>query len=187
MSEKFSKTTADLIPWNEAINVIRELFDDGNYVLSAYIAIGIFTGLRASELRRLNWTDMLDHGTIITVIENRTHKKHEIKLNNELQELLRDCYKRMNVEDKNMPIFLSQKKGIYTTQRINVLLKKVRDKYHLHCYHISNHSLRKTFGRRIFDKASELGCQDIALIKLCEFFGHANTQVTRRYLGIPIR
>jgi len=41
---------------------------------------------------------------------------------------------------------------------------------------------RKTFGRAIFEKSEDNS--EMALIKLSEVFGHSNTQITRRYLGL---
>jgi integrase len=183
MSAKFSTTTADYIPWDEAINLVRRLYKDGNYVMSAFVGVGIFTGLRVTDLRNLRWCDLLGE-EVVTIIEHKTKKKRQIKLNKELQDLLKGCYKELKVTQDTQHIFLSQKKTTYSIQRLNVLLKELRSKYHLHCKHISNHSLRKTFGRRIFEMASNGGGQEMALIKLSKIFGHANTQITRRYLGL---
>ena len=80
--------------------------------------------------------------------------------------------------------FISKKKQVFSTQRINVLLKDIRDKYNVKCKNISCHSLRKTFGRAIFEKACENGQGEMALIKLQSVFGHSAPQITKIYLGI---
>ncbi len=49
MSAKFSTTTADYLEWDEAMNLIRKLYDDEKYTLSLYIACSVFFGLRASD------------------------------------------------------------------------------------------------------------------------------------------
>ena len=48
------KTTSDYIPWSDAINVVHKLYRDKNYVMSLFIATGIMTGLRVTDLRSLS-------------------------------------------------------------------------------------------------------------------------------------
>ena len=82
----------------------------------------------------------------------------------------------------NAPILVSQKGTVFTVQRINVMLKKVKRKYRLHVGNFSCHSLRKTFGRQVYtmnDNNAEL-----ALVKLMELFNHSNVAITKRYLGL---
>lgn len=169
--------------WDEAINLTRKLYKDGNYRMAAFIACGIFTGLRVTDLRALCWADLMGDD-VVSIIEHKTQKKRVIKLNKDFKQLIKDCYESLNITNPNQHIFLSQKKTVYSTQRLNVLLKAIKKKYHVHCKNFSNHTLRKTFGYRIFEMASEHGGQEMALIKLSEIFGHSNTQVTRRYLGL---
>ncbi|MBQ4083106.1 MAG: site-specific integrase, partial [Bacteroidaceae bacterium] len=40
MSLKYTKTTADYLQWDEAMNLIRKLAKDGNYKMSLLIALG---------------------------------------------------------------------------------------------------------------------------------------------------
>ena len=88
----------------------------------------------------------------------------------------------MGVKNTNEFCFLSQKKTVISIQWFNRLLKDVKKKYRLPCKNISCHALRKTMGRAIFEKSEENS--EMALIKLSEVFGHSNTQITRRYLGL---
>lgn len=46
----------------------------------------------------------------------------------------------------------------------------------------STHSLRKTFGRHIYENVSING--ELALVMLSELFNHSNIAITKRYLGI---
>ena len=46
---------------------------------------------------------------------------------------------------------------------------------------ISTHSLRKTFGRRVYDMQNQ---SEHALTVLSQMFGHSNLQITRIYLGL---
>ena len=181
MSLKNTKTTADYIPWDSAINLVHRLYKDKNYVMSLFVATGIFTGLRVRDLRALRWNQLLEGG-VLTVIEHKTKKERKIKLNPDFVEHVKQCYEAMGIKNPNEHCFLSQKKTVMSTQWLNRLLKVVRDKYKVPCPHCSCHSLRKSLGRAIFSNSEENS--EMALIKLSEVFGHSNTQITRRYLGL---
>lgn len=181
MSLRNTKTTADYIPFDAAINLVHRLFKDKNYVMSLFVATGIFTGLRVHDLRDLRWNQLLQGG-VMTIIEHKTKKERKIKLNPDFVEHVKQCYEAMGIKNPNEHCFLSQKKTVISTQWFNRLLKQIRNKYRVPCKNISCHSLRKTMGRAIFEKSEENS--EMALIKLSEVFGHSNCQVTRRYLGL---
>jgi len=181
MSLRNTKTTADYIPWENAINTVHRLYKDKNYTMSLFIACGIFTGLRVTDLRALHWNQLLNGG-VLTITEHKTKKERQIKLNPEFVEHVKQCYEAMGVKNPNEFCFLSQKKTVISIQWFNRLLKDVKKKYKLPCKNISCHALRKTMGRAIFEKSEENS--EMALIKLSEVFGHSNTQITRRYLGL---
>ena len=46
----------------------------------------------------------------------------------------------------------------------------------------SCHSLRKTFGRQVYNMNSDNA--ELALIKLMELFNHSSVAITKRYLGL---
>ena len=48
--------------------------------------------------------------------------------------------------------------------------------------HFSTHTMRKTFGRKVFESAGENA--NMALMRLSELFNHSNVSVTKIYLGI---
>ena len=79
-------------------------------------------------------------------------------------------------------VFVSLKKIVYTTQRINVMLKEIKATYKLNIKNFSGHSLRKTFGRQVFSMSVENS--EMALIKLMQIFMHSNMNITKRYLGL---
>ena len=178
---KGQKTTADFIPFEFAVNLVHRLYKDKNYVMSMFVATGIFTGLRVTDLRALRWNQLLDGG-VLTVTEHKTKKERQIKLNPDFVEHVRQCYAAMGIKDSNAHIFLSQKKTVISIQWFNRLLKEIKKKYRVPCKNISCHSLRKTMGRAIFERSAENG--EMALIKLSEVFGHSNVQITKRYLGL---
>ena len=73
-----------------------------------------------------------------------------------------------------------QKNSVFTSQSLNRILKKIFKQLSKK-EQISTHSLRKGFGRRVYDMN---GQSEHALIKLSEVFGHSSIQLTRIYLGL---
>lgn len=181
MSLKNSRTTSDYIEWEKAINLIHRLYRDGDYRMSLLIGCGCFFGLRISDLLSLDWKTLLDD-TKFTIIEKKTGKRREIRINDGFQKHIYDCYTALKIIDKYEKCFISKKKTVYSTQRINVLLKEIKKKYKLKIEHFSTHSLRKTMGRKIVEAAGNNS--EMALIKLSELFNHADVMTTRRYLGL---
>ena len=181
MSLKYSTTTADYLVWSDAMNLIRKLAKDKNYKMSLLIALGCFTGLRISDILALRWKQIL-HVEEFTIIEKKTGKKRTLRLNPQLQQHIAECYEQIQPLGINAPILVSQKGTIFTVQRINVILKEVKRKYRLKVKNFSCHSLRKTFGRHVYNMNSENS--ELALVKLMELFNHSSLAITKRYLGL---
>ena len=181
MSLKYSTTTADYLVWSDAMNLIRKLAKAGNYKISLLIALGCFTGLRISDILALRWKQIL-HVEEFTIIEKKTGKKRTLRLNPQLQQHVAECYEHIQPLGINAPILVSQKGTIFTVQRINVILKEVKKKYRLKVKNFSCHSLRKTFGRQVYNMNSENS--ELALVKLMELFNHSSLAITKRYLGL---
>jgi len=181
MSTKFSNTTADYLDWNQAMNLVRKLYDDKNYRMSLLISFGAFWGLRISDILSLRWDDIYNKDEF-QLIEKKTQKNREIKINAQLKRHISDCYNIMRPISPDEFVFISQKGTIYSIQRINVILKDLKVRYDLKIKNFSSHSLRKCFGRTIFERSGENA--ELALVKLSQLFNHSSTSITRRYLGI---
>jgi integrase len=181
MSAKFSTTTADHLEWNQAMNLIRNLFSDKNYKMSLLISFGAFWGLRISDILLLKWEQVFDKYEF-ALVEKKTKKCREIKINQQLKKHIADCYIKINPRSNDEFIFTSQKGSIYSIQRINVILKDIKVRYNLKIKNFSSHSLRKCFGREIFNRSCENA--ELAIVKLSQLFNHSNPAITRRYLGI---
>ena len=181
MSLKYSTTTADYLVWSDAMNLIRKLAKDGNYKMSLLIALGCFTGLRISDILALRWEQILSVDEF-TIIEKKTGKKRVLRLNPQLQQHIRECYEQIQPIGIKAPILVSQKGTVFTIQRINVVLKEIKKKYRLKVKNFSCHSLRKTFGRQVYNMNSENS--ELALVKLMELFNHSSLAITKRYLGL---
>jgi len=181
MSLKYSSTTADYLQWDEAMNLIRKLTKDKDYKLSLLIALGCFTGLRISDILALRWNQILGVEEF-TIIEKKTGKKRIIRLNPQLQKHIQECYEHIKPIGVKAPILVSQKGTIFTIQAINRILKDIKKKYKVKIKNFSCHSLRKTFGRQVYNMNSENS--ELALVKLMELFNHSSVSITKRYLGL---
>ena len=182
MSAKNSNTTADYVEWNTAINLVHRLYKDKDYKMSLLIGCGIFFGLRISDILQLSWEMLLDESSF-ELIEKKTQKRREIRINKGFQKHIWDCYNALLITDKSEKCFKSRERRVYSIQRINMLLKDIKKKYGIKSVkNFSTHSLRKTFGRHVYERADSNG--EMALVMLSELFNHSNIAITKRYLGL---
>lgn len=181
MSVKHTFTTSDYLNWDVMLSLVRKLYKNREYRLSLLVGCGCFFGLRISDLRTLKW-DMLLGQECFMLQEKKTGKRRIIRINQGFQKHIEDCYKQLKITNPEEYCFLSRKKQIYTTQRINVLLKEIKERYNIKIGNFSTHTFRKTFGRKIVDNAGSDA--EMALIKLSEIFNHSSPMITRRYLGL---
>lgn len=173
--------TSDYMEWDVMLSLIRKLYRDGNYRMSLLIGCGCFFGLRISDILTLTWSMLLNDDKF-TLNEKKTNKRRAVKINADFQQHIRQCHDALHITNDNEKCFLSQKKMVYSTQRINVLFKEIKKKYNLKIEHFSTHTMRKTFGRKVFESAGENA--NMALMRLSELFNHSNVSVTKIYLGI---
>lgn len=173
--------TSDYMEWDVMLSLIRKLYRDGNYRMSLLIGCGCFFGLRISDILTLTWSMLLNDDKF-TLNEKKTNKRRVVKINADFQQHIRKCHDALTIKNNDEKCFLSQKKVVYSTQRINILFKEIKRKYNLKIEHFSTHTMRKTFGRKVFESAGENA--NMALMKLSELFNHSNVSVTKIYLGI---
>jgi integrase len=161
------------INFDTALNTgLRLLNDSKNEKIGLYILTAIYTGLRTGDIQRLTWNEL--KGESFTVIEEKTGKARTIKINDTLRKAID------KISKGNGLIFTSQKKSVYTTQALNRILKDIFKKESKK-ENISTHSLRKTFGRRVYDSMNQ---SEHALTLLSDIFSHSSVQITRTYLGL---
>lgn len=174
MSKKGSITTADYIDFHKAGAVGEKLMKDPKtQTVGLYILISINTGLRISDLITLRFENM--RGDTLQLVEKKTGKNRQLKLNDTIKRALAQY-----PPDKDGYLFVSQKKSPFTTQAMNRILKDVFSK-EAKTLNISSHSLRKSFGRKVYENNGE---SEKALTYLSELFNHSSQSITRQYLGI---
>ena len=173
--------TSNALEWDSMLTLIRRLYRDGNYRMSLLIGCGCFFGLRISDLLTLNWSQLLDDDKFV-IYEQKTGKRRVVKINRGFQKHIRDCHNALHIENDEEKCFLSRKKMVYSTQRINILFKQIKKDYNLKIEHFSTHSLRKTFGRKVYQSAGSDA--PMALARLQNLFGHSSPKISLIYLGI---
>jgi len=185
MSVKGKKTETQPIVWDDAMMLLDRLRDKGEDNTRLMLACGFYFGLRISDILLLRWQDIL--GDSFDIREQKNSKHRSIKLNKGFK-IVRDQI--LDAMDKPpIPyglIFTYSRKGADQTKPISVVaankrIKKVFERYRIKVANPSSHTLRKTFGRRVYEYYN---CSEDALIKLSQVFNHSNVSITRRYIGI---
>jgi len=165
---------SDYLNFDTALNTgIRLLNEPKKEKLGLYILTSIYTGLRTGDIQSLTWE--LFKNESFTIIEEKTGKARTIQVHPNLKKSIDKLS-----TGKSGLIFMSQKNTVYTTQALNRMLKDTFSKQS-RTENISTHSLRKTFGRRVYDMQNQ---SEHALTVLSQMFGHSNLQITRIYLGL---
>jgi integrase len=157
------------IDFDKALNKGMKLIktnENGSFGL--LIVCGINLGLRIDDLLKLSLEDL--RGGTIAITEGKTKKKRNLVINDNIKKAM----KYFDASKKGYA-FKSQKQTAYSTQHVNRLMKvHFKGK-------VSSHSLRKSFGRRVWSNDNE---SERSLIYLSELFNHSSTLTTRIYLGI---
>ncbi|WP_083642919.1 tyrosine-type recombinase/integrase [Christiangramia flava] len=141
-----------------------------NPTFGLLIICGVNLGLRISDLLELTFGE-LRHSEI-DIKEKKTGKTRTLSINENIHQALQ----YFKGENPNFKAFRSRKGTIYSTQHVNRLIKQ-----YFSGKHISSHSLRKTFGRRVYNNN---GRSEDALMYLMELFNHSSMSLTKKYLGI---
>jgi integrase len=178
MYRETRRQTSDYLDFDMALNKGLKLLktDKKKFKLGFLIVLGINVGLRISDILKLRHSDF--QGDVIKLHEKKTGKFREIKINEHVRSAYEIYKTKVRILDQEDFLFLSKVTKVYSVRHINRELKVVFD---MRGKAVSTHSLRKTFGRAVWEKD---GCSERALILLSMIFNHSSTQVTRTYLGI---
>ena len=151
--------------------------------------LGIYTGLRISDLARLKVDDLRGRD-MLTMREKKTGKHTDLPLSRKIQRITKN-------ELKGLPgdqfIFLSPHKTKPTRKHpecrsglsrpisrktaynyVNDIAEEIGISFQIGC-----HTLRKTFGYHFYKKTGKIGLLTI-------WFNHSSEQVTKRYIGIDL-
>lgn len=182
MKQEFHQyRTSNALEWDTMLSLVRKLYRDSDYRMSLLIGCGAFFGLRISDTLSLTWSMLLNDDKFV-IYEKKTNKRRVVKINKGFQKHIKDCNDALHITNEDEKCFLSRKKMVYSTQRINILFKEIKAKYGLKIEHFSTHSCRKTFGLRVFKQAGTDA--PMALMRLQTLFNQSSPTITKRYLGI---
>ena len=149
-------------------------YDKGAYQV---VVLGISTGLRASDLINLKYSDLYAFdGTphkYIYFKEQKTKKNLRIPVR-------MDLIKTFIYSPEKFDYYLLHKKTDPTKKLHRMTIYKRLEKYS-----ISAHSLRKTFGYDLYKFAlrQNATAAAVAMETLMSLYNHTNTAVTLRYIG----
>jgi integrase len=154
--------------------------------------IGINIGIRASDLRTLQWNfffDKQDDGTLkfknFYVLQPMKQKKQKkfVKLffNQTVQKIIEAYVNEYPIRDLNDYLFFSREgNDAITVQTLWKIIKDIASEAGIE-QNIGSHSLRKTFGYWCWHQADD---KDKALVILQQIFNHSSTQITLKYIGV---
>lgn len=185
MSLQNQKTTTGAMNWDDFKSLIAKMERDEEYKYCLLITVGVFTGLRISDLLRIRFSQILEND-VMTITEQKTKKVRKIKINEDLKTIVTRIKDKMGVSDSDQYIFLNRF-GTKPVDKsfVNVKLKELFKKYGIEVEgNISSHMFRKTLGNRVLKLNSY---SNEAIVLLMELFGHSSMAITKRYLGIRER
>jgi integrase len=170
--------------WNEAMQLVDKMNSNGQYRDALLVASGCYLGLRISDLLLLQWKDLLSEEVVIE--ERKTGKRRCLRVNANLQRFAAECRKKLSGPAMDAFVFVADgRETPMSRQAVDKMLKQAKIRYHVKSAKVfSSHTLRKTFGRRIWLQECDKGRGDQALLLLCDVFGHSSIAITKRYLGI---
>ena len=174
------KGTSDYLDYDLAMRIANDILWHGRQPqVGFYVIFSINTGLRVGDTLKLKHADMIGKqaGDYLIITEQKTGKRRQVQLNDKVI----DAYTYLQKRNRTKPtdyVFKSQKNHVFATVTINRTLKRI---FKGCAPVISSHSLRKTFGRRVYEKN---GRSEHSLVLLSDIFGHSNLAITRRYLGL---
>lgn len=181
MSKKQTATSG--MEWNTMLGLTQRLKQDKMHRDYLLITVGCYFGLRIGDLLSLRWKDVLNQDELI-ITEQKTKKSRKITINPKVQDAFNLCSNEHRLKgtfDETGYIFSNRWGGAVTISYVNKQLKVVFRKYHVNVKNPSSHTLRKTFGKRIYEADAK---SERALIYLSEIFSHSSIAITRRYIGI---
>ena len=179
----------------EDVRALQEYFlQRGQYRNWLYVAIGVNVGLRGSDLGKLRWGDVIDSsGKILDYTDNiirerKTKKLRRLFFNDDAQKAV-DFYLettgiKPDFTNPDNPDYWVFKKDKFSGNNdlfisrvaMGRILKNAAAQIGIK-YHIGTHTLRKTFGYRLYKAGTPIEYIQYLL-------NHASPATTLRYIGI---
>jgi len=177
------QTTTSGMEWNTMLGLTDRIKRDQEYRDYLLITMGCYFGLRIGDLLSIKWCDVINKEELV-IQESKTKKSRTISFNEKVVEAINLCSNELRSGDSHWNsdyVFANRWGGKLSVSYINKRLKVIFGKYNVRVQNPSSHTLRKTFGKRIYEMD---GQSDRSLIYLSDIFGHSSTAITRSYIGI---
>jgi len=181
MGLKGQKTTSEPIEWEKLQLLVLRLERDGDRKFSLLISLGMYLGLRISDILLLKVKDIKTQD-FIDIVEKKTKKSRRMTINHNLKEIIN----RLLDETRNPEEFIFMNRfgtSTLSIQYVNRKLKTIVEKYKVvkDSHKTSTHTLRKSFGKRVYESN---GSEEKSLVILSQIFSHSSISTTRLYIGL---
>lgn len=169
-SSKGRITKSNYIDYDKAYNTALRMKGTKKENFGFYIVVAIHTGLRVGDILKLKRKNF-ENG-VYQLREQKTGKPKFLPFNKKVLEYFNE------LRNKSEIVFKSNKGTTYCNQTIN---RKIKQTFQAKNKNYSSHSLRKSFGRKVYEMNNR---SEDALISLSEIYNHTDLRVTRTYLDI---
>lgn len=183
MALKNNKTECNPLEWEQFLMLVDRMKKSNDYRFLLLISIGCYCGLRLSDILQLKWEDVLTK-ECFEITEKKTGKHRRITMNSGLKEIVNICYNNLNLKcpiGNTQHVFINRSGNVLSKQFVNRRLHAIFQQYKVKVQNGSSHTLRKTFGKRVYQMNN---CSESALVLLSSIFNHNSVSVTRRYIGL---
>jgi integrase len=175
-------TKSGPMSWDKLMGLVRKLEKDEKYLLASYITLSQFSGFRVSDIRLIRY-DQIVGQTKLSITETKTGKLRTIDLNDELVEKITKYYSLMGrTNPSGFILESSRSKGqSVNVSYLNKALKLLNMSYGLKHDNFTTHTLRRSFGKKIYET---YGKSEHSLVLLSKVFSHSAISITREYIGL---
>lgn len=183
MAKKNQRTECSGMAWGQFLTLIESLKKMKEYKFLLFVAMGGYCGIRIGDLLSLKWVQINGIDELL-LNEGKTGKYRKIALNASLKEIIQHVFINLKKEhqfDENQFIFKGRNGKPLSRQYVNRILRQLFIKSKIKVQNPSSHTLRKTFGKRVYEINDR---SEASLILLSQIFNHSSTSITRKYIGI---
>jgi len=177
------QTTTSGMDWNTMLGLTDRLKRDNEYRDFLLITMGCYFGLRIGDLLSIKWREILEKEEL-QIKESKTKKLRIITINHKVMEAIHICSNELRLKNGHWNsdyVFANRWGGQLSVSYVNKRLKVIFHKYNVRVQNPSSHTLRKTFGKHVFEMDNQ---SERSLIYLSEIFGHSSSSITRLYIGL---
>lgn len=156
----------------EKVDEIKRYLIEGNERDYILFVVGVYTGLRISDILNLTIGDV--RGDYISIREKKTKKQKRIPVNPALKRELKPFISGKKDEEFLIKSRNGKNKSIDRTTAYRILQKAAKK---AKLDDIGTHTLRKTFGFHFYQQTKDV-------VTLQQLFNHSSPQVTLKYIGV---